>query len=44
MTGDLTIIRDAKLRSLVRKGPSCREQNCIEWTVNERLCREDVAE
>ena len=27
MTGDLTIIWDAKLRSLVRKGPSYREQN-----------------
>ena len=44
VTGDLTIIRDAKLRSLVRKGPSYREQNCIDWTVNERLCREAVAE
>ena len=43
VTGDLTIIRDAKLRSLVRKGPSYREQNCIDWTVNERLCREAVA-
>ena len=27
VTGDLTIIRDAKLRSLIRKGPSYREQN-----------------
>ena len=44
MTGDLTKIRDAKIRSLVRKGPSYREQNCIDWTVNERLCREAVAE
>jgi hypothetical protein len=42
VTGDLTIIRDAKLRSLytyvVMKGPSYREQNCIDWTTNERLC------
>ena len=37
---DLTIM-DAKIRSLVTKGPSFREQNC---TVNERLCREAVAE
>ena len=44
VTGDLTIVRDAKLRSLVRKGPSYREQNCIDWTVNEKLCREAVAE
>ena len=44
VTGDLTIIRDAKLRSLVMKGPSYREQNCIDWTTNERLCREAVAE
>ena len=43
VTGDLTIIRDAKLRSLIKKGPSFREQNCIDWTVNERLCREAVA-
>ena len=44
VTGDLTLIRDAKLRSLVRKGPSYREQNFIDRTVNERLCREAVAE
>ena len=30
VTGDLTIIRDAKLRSLVMKGPSYREQNCLQ--------------
>ena len=44
VTGDLTIIRDAKLRSLVRKGPSYREQNSIDWDVNERVCREAVAD
>ena len=44
VTGDLTIIRDAKLRSLIRKGPSYREQNSIDWNVNEILCREAVAE
>ena len=36
VTGDLTIIRDAKLRSLVRKGPSYREQNSIDSDVNEK--------
>ena len=44
MTGDLMIIGDAKLRSLIKKGPSYREQNCIDWNVNERLCRDTVAE
>ena len=34
VTGDLTIIRDAKLRHLIAKGPSYREQNVIDWTVN----------
>ena len=34
VTGDLNIIRDAKLRSLVEKGPSFREQNSINWKVN----------
>ena len=29
VTGDLNIIKDAKLRSLIEKGPSYREQNCI---------------
>ena len=43
VTGDLTIIRDAKLRSLVERGPSYREQNYIDWNINERLCKEAVA-
>ena len=42
VTGDLTIIRDAKLRSLVRKGPLYREQNSIDWDVNEKVCKEAV--
>ena len=44
VTGDLMIIGDAKLRSLIKDGPSYREQNCIDWNVNERLCRDTVAE
>ena len=43
VTVDLTIIKDAKLRSLVEKGLSYREQNYIDWNVNKRLCKEAVA-
>ena len=43
VTGDLNIIRDAKLRALIQKGPSYREQNYVDWKVTERLCREAVA-
>ena len=45
VTGDLLIgiIRDAKLRTLVAKGPSYRKQNCINWKVNEEICRQAVA-
>ena len=42
VTGDLTIIKDVKLRSLIEKGPSYREQNYINWSTTERLCREAV--
>ena len=43
VTGDLTIIRDAKLRSLVERGPSYREKKYIDWNINERLRKEVVA-
>ena len=43
ITGDLTIVRDTKLRSLIERGPSFREQNCINWSINESLCKEAVA-
>ena len=43
VTGDLSIIKDAKLRRLIEKGPSYREQNYINWSITERLCREAVA-
>ena len=43
ITGDLTIVRDAELRSLIEKGQSFREQNCINWSINESLCKEAVA-
>ena len=39
VTGDLRIIRDVKLRGLIRKGPNYREQNNINWKVNVRHCK-----
>ena len=43
VTGDLNIIRDASLRSLIEKGLSYREQNCINWIINEKICKDAVA-
>ena len=40
VTGDLNIIKDAKLRSLIEKGPSYREQNYINWSITARDCVE----
>ena len=42
VTGDLTIIRDAKLRALIGKGPSYREQNFVDWKKNIKICSEAV--
>ena len=42
-TGGLNIVRDAKLRSLIEKGPSYRQQNYIDWGISEKLCKEAVA-
>ena len=42
VTGD--IIRAASLRSLIEKGPSYREQNRINWKINEKTCKDAVAE
>ena len=44
VTGDLNIIRDASLRSLIEKGPTYREQNYINWSINEKICSSAVAE
>ena len=44
VTGDLRIIKDTKLRELVNKGPSYREQNNIDWDLNARICEEAVTE
>ena len=43
LTGDLSIIRDVKLRNLVRKGPVFREQNNIDWEVNLKNCKASVS-
>ena len=34
VTGDLSIIKDIKLRNLISKGPAYREQNSIDWRMN----------
>ena len=43
LTGDLSIIRDVKLRNLIRKGPVFREQNNIDWEVNLKNCKASVS-
>ena len=42
VTGYLRIIKYAKLRELVNKGPYYREQNNIDWNLNARICKEAV--
>ena len=29
---------------MIEKGPSYREQNCINWKINEKICKDAVAE
>ena len=43
VTGNLSIIRDVKLRNLIKKGPAYREQNNIDWSVNLKNCKEAVS-
>ena len=43
VTGDLRIIRDVKLRELIRKGPNYREQNNINWEINVRHCKAAIS-
>ena len=43
LTGDLRIIRNIKLRNLIRKGPLFREQNNIDWEVNLKNCKASVS-
>ena len=43
VTGDLSIIKDVKLRNLISKGPTYREQNNIDWRVNLKNCKVAVS-
>ena len=43
VTGDLSIIKDVKLRNLISKGPTYREQNNIDWRVNLKNCKAAVS-
>ena len=42
VTGNLKIIEDYRLRELIMKGPSYREQNNINWDLNMRLSRDAI--
>ena len=39
----MSIFGDTKLLTLIAKGPSYREQNCIDSRLNEKICKESVA-
>ena len=39
VTGDLNIIQDRALRHLLKRGPTFREQNNINWEINRRICK-----
>ena len=39
VTGELSIIKDVKLRNLISKGPAYREQNSIDWKMNLKNCK-----
>ena len=43
VTGDLSIIKDIKLRNLIGKGSAYREQNNIYWRVNLKNCKAAVS-
>ena len=43
VTGDLSIIKDVKLRNLTGKCPAYREQNNINWRVNLKNCKAAVS-
>ena len=43
VTGDLTIIKDVKLRNFISKGPAYREQISIDWRMNLKNCKAAVS-
>ena len=42
ITGNLDIVKDQKLRELIQKWPSFREQNDINWDLNIKICKEAI--
>ena len=44
LTGNFNIIKDRKLRKLIQKGPSYREQNNINWNTNLKNCIKAIKE
>ena len=44
ITGNLGIIENRKLRKLLSKGPSYREQNNINWNTNLKILRKSIRE
>ena len=42
ITGDLKVIKNAKLRELVAKGPKDRESNRINWKATETMFLESI--
>ena len=43
VTGDLSIIKEVKLRNLISKSPAYREQNSIDWRMNLKNCKAAVS-
>ena len=42
ITGNLGIIENRKLRKLLTKGPSYREQNNINWETNQKILKKAI--
>ena len=42
MTGNLSIVENRKLRKILGKGPSYREQNNINWDTNQKILKKAV--
>ena len=42
VTGNLSIIENRKLRKILGKGPSYREQNNINWDTNQKILKRQL--
>ena len=42
VTGNLGIVENRKLRKLLSKGPSYREQNNINWDTNQKILKKAI--